>query len=101
MPPTAGLQDICPIRSRLMVTRAVSRPRRAAAEAASQPACPAPITITSKLSSNIENQSLFDAKLYIVVDSERSSQSGLRPFPFTTESSHRISDRLEASKLYM
>ena len=33
MPPTAGLHDICPIRSRFIVTRAVSAPRRAEAEA--------------------------------------------------------------------
>ncbi len=35
------------MRSRFMVTIAVRRPRRAEARAASQPACPAPITITS------------------------------------------------------
>src|SRR5215470_17316894 len=51
MPPMAGLQDICPTRSRLRVTSAVDEPSRAAAEAASQPACPAPITITSNDSS--------------------------------------------------
>ena len=38
MPPTAGLQDICAIRSRFMVSSAARRPRRAAARAASQPA---------------------------------------------------------------
>src|SRR5271154_2044561 len=47
MPPMAGLQDICAMRSRLSVNRAVRRPIRAAAMAASQPACPAPTTSTS------------------------------------------------------
>src|SRR4029079_11262731 len=47
MPPIAGLQDICAIRSRFIVTIAVRRPMRAHARAASQPACPAPITTTS------------------------------------------------------
>src|SRR6185295_15927688 len=49
----AGLHDICPIRSRFNVTIAVRAPRRAAADAASQPAWPPPITITSKTSSKI------------------------------------------------
>src|SRR5262245_14168908 len=52
MPPMAGLHDIWPIKSRLSVTSAVLAPRRAAAEAASHPAWPPPITITSKTSSN-------------------------------------------------
>src|SRR5579883_1670158 len=52
MPPMAGLQDICAIRSRLSVNRAVRRPMRAAAMAASQPACPAPTTTTSYCSVN-------------------------------------------------
>src|SRR5207244_852430 len=52
IPPTAGLHDICPMRSRLRVRRAVLAPSLAAAEAASQPAWPPPITITSKYSSN-------------------------------------------------
>src|SRR5260370_11116545 len=47
MPPTAGLQDICAIRSRFMVIIAVRSPMRAQARAASQPACPAPTTTTS------------------------------------------------------
>src|SRR5258708_28609012 len=47
MPPTAGLQDICAIRSRFMVIIAVRKPIRAQARAASQPACPAPTTMTS------------------------------------------------------
>src|SRR5215218_10315462 len=52
MPPIAGLQDICPTRSRFSVISPVSAPSRAAADAASQPACPAPITTTLKISSN-------------------------------------------------
>src|SRR5579864_8482980 len=50
MPPTAGLQDIWAIRSTLSVYSAVFRPIRAAAIAASQPACPAPTTTTSYFS---------------------------------------------------
>jgi hypothetical protein len=42
------LQDISPILEKLWVTRAVRAPIRAAADAASQPAWPPPITITSK-----------------------------------------------------
>ncbi len=52
MPPTAGLHDICAIKSRLSVNRAVFSPRRAAAMAASHPACPAPTTTTSYCSLN-------------------------------------------------
>src|ERR1035437_5713611 len=47
MPPMAGLQLICAIRSRFMVTMAVRRPMREQARAASQPAWPAPMTTTS------------------------------------------------------
>ena len=49
MPPTAGLQLICATLFMSMVTRQVSAPMRAAAEAASQPAWPAPTTTTSYL----------------------------------------------------
>ena len=44
----AGLQDISPMVSKLWVTSAVRAPRRAAAAAASQPAWPPPMTMTSK-----------------------------------------------------
>src|SRR4051812_21534497 len=47
MPPTAGLHDICAIKSTLSVNRAVRRPMRAEAIAASHPAWPAPTTTTS------------------------------------------------------
>src|SRR6478609_8152346 len=47
IPPTAGLHDICAIRSTLSVNRAVLSPMRAAAIDASQPAWPAPTTTTS------------------------------------------------------
>ena len=47
MPPIAGLHDICAIRSIFIVTIAVRRPMRAQARAASQPAWPAPTTMTS------------------------------------------------------
>ncbi len=46
-PPMAGLQDICPMESRFCVSITTSHPRRDAAIAASMPAWPAPITITS------------------------------------------------------
>src|SRR3990170_1718198 len=46
-PPMAGLQDICPIVSRFIVTTRVESPILAAASEASQPACPAPTTMTS------------------------------------------------------
>ena len=47
-PPIAGLQLICATVSAFMVKRAVRKPIRAAANAASTPACPAPTTTTSK-----------------------------------------------------
>src|SRR5690242_10321893 len=58
-PPTAGLQDLFAIVPREHVSRRVERPIRAAACAASQPACPAPTTTTSKL---IVAPSLSDAE---------------------------------------
>lgn len=47
-PPIAGLQLICPTLSQFIVSKTALAPRRAAANAASHPACPAPITATSK-----------------------------------------------------
>src|SRR5262245_35262126 len=47
MPPMAGLQLICPTVARLCVTSSVRAPVRAAARAASVPAWPPPITMTS------------------------------------------------------
>src|SRR6185369_10224013 len=47
MPPTAGLHDICAIRSTFSVNKAVRSPMRAEAIAASHPAWPAPTTTTS------------------------------------------------------
>ena len=47
-PPMAGLQDISPMVSILWVSSSVRAPSAAAAAAASQPAWPPPITITSK-----------------------------------------------------
>ncbi len=49
-PPTAGLQLILAIVALLSVTRQVRAPIRAAACAASIPACPPPMTMQSKLS---------------------------------------------------
>src|SRR5690606_13263325 len=48
-PPMAGLHDMRPMALRSMVTMAVEHPSRAAAWAASMPACPPPMTTTSKL----------------------------------------------------
>ena len=47
-PPIAGLQDMAPIVAKRWVTSAVLAPMRAAAAAASQPAWPPPMTMTSK-----------------------------------------------------
>src|SRR6266540_5637740 len=47
MPPMAGLQDIWPIVSRFCVSSRVRAPARAAPTAASLPAWPPPITMTS------------------------------------------------------
>jgi len=49
-PPMAGLQDMVPMDSLEMVIKRVLHPIRAAAKAASQPACPAPMAMTSKVS---------------------------------------------------
>ena len=46
-PPMAGLHDIWPTESALIVSRAVRQPIRADASAASRPAWPAPTTRTS------------------------------------------------------
>src|SRR3569833_282770 len=48
-PPMLGLHDIVPILRASNVTSATDAPRRAAAAAASTPAWPPPITMTSKL----------------------------------------------------
>ena len=48
----AGLQDISPKVAKRRVTNAVEAPQRAAAVAASHPACPPPITMTSNLMSS-------------------------------------------------
>ena len=47
VPPTAGLHGMCATVSRVSVHRPTLHPSFAAAHAASTPACPAPITITS------------------------------------------------------
>ena len=59
IPPTAGLQLICPILFMSMVISRVFDPMLAAAVAASQPACPAPITIMSYLKSIVFIYYLF------------------------------------------
>src|SRR5882724_6186253 len=48
-PPIAGLQDMAPMVEKRWVTSAVFAPMRAAAAAASQPAWPPPMTMTSKI----------------------------------------------------
>src|SRR5690606_25207880 len=47
IPPMDGLQLICPSVSMLCVSSKVAQPMRAAASAASVPACPPPTTMTS------------------------------------------------------
>src|ERR1051325_3587408 len=47
VPPMAGLHGMCATVSLVSVQMATSRPMRAAAQAASTPACPAPMTMTS------------------------------------------------------
>src|SRR5271155_4982928 len=51
-PPTAGLHGIAPIVSKLTASNSVLQPSFAAACAASQPACPPPITNTSYLNAS-------------------------------------------------
>jgi len=46
VPPIEGLQGMLPMASSDMVKMAVLAPSRAAASAASMPACPAPMTAT-------------------------------------------------------
>ena len=46
-PPTAGLHDMEAILAMSIVSSSVREPSRAAAEAASHPACPPPMTIMS------------------------------------------------------
>src|SRR5581483_6478534 len=58
MPPIAGLQLICPSVSMLWVRRSVRAPMRAEASAASVPACPPPMTITSNVRANLTFSSL-------------------------------------------
>src|SRR5690242_16520668 len=72
MPPTAGLHDICAIRSTFSVYSAVRRPMRAAAIAASQPACPAPTTTTSYCSVNCISfmETTPHPRAYILNDNE-------------------------------
>src|SRR3954467_6625629 len=55
----AGWQGIAPTGEKRCVTRAVAAPIRAEAEAASQPAWPPPITMTSKLSRSVRMDRLL------------------------------------------
>ncbi len=62
----AGLQDIAPTVAKRWVTSAVLAPMRAAAAAASQPAWPPPITMTSKESiASLECRSLANAPVAV------------------------------------
>ncbi len=53
MPPMAGLQDISPKRAALWVMSSVRAPRRADAAAASQPAWPPPMIMTSCMAKDL------------------------------------------------
>ena len=59
IPPIAGLQDISPIFATSCVMRATLNPMREETSAASTPACPPPITITSKLSTMFINKLVY------------------------------------------
>jgi len=67
-PPMAGLHDICAIVFMFIVTNSTFDPILAAATAASQPACPAPTTMTSYSGnipfSNLEPQIYTIAGIY-------------------------------------
>ena len=67
IPPTAGLQLICAILFMSIVIRQVLAPVLAAAEAASQPACPPPMTRTS-YSKTILAFPIFSAKVLIIFE---------------------------------
>ena len=64
-PPTAGLHDIWPIVSRFCVNISVRHPIRAAANAASIPACPLPITATSY---SVGSLNISNASEYVLTD---------------------------------
>src|SRR3954462_8814936 len=87
----AGLQDIAPTVEKRCVTRAVAAPIRAEAEAASQPAWPPPITMTSKLSRSVRMGGLLTQrresrkrKLERAVVSRETGQSGAQVFSAKT-----------------
>ena len=67
IPPTAGLQLIWAILFMSIVSKQVFAPMFAATVAASQPACPPPITRTSYLNTIVYTFSKFDASLDIDV----------------------------------
>ena len=66
IPPTAGLHDICAILFMSMVTKSVLAPMFALAHAASQPACPPPMTMTSyfRIISNLVNMRCKNTKTF-------------------------------------
>ncbi len=76
-PPMAGLQDIWPIVSRFIVQRHVRIPILAAARAASQPAWPAPITITSN-DIPYNNIRAISVAFFKVARNTRDTASGLQ-----------------------
>jgi uncharacterized heparinase superfamily protein len=73
----AGLHDMAPTVEKRCVTRAVVAPIRAAAAAASQPAWPPPITMTSKKSiQNLEYQRLLaDAAVWVKMHVSRETRA--------------------------
>src|SRR5688572_23768386 len=72
VPPTAGLHGMCATVSRDSVQSPTLQPSRAAAKAASTPACPAPITITSKRMSLLAYAESLEDMLQDVVRRSRS-----------------------------
>ena len=66
-PPIAGLQDNCAILLRFCVIKRTLEPRVEATYVASQPACPAPTTITSKSANIINRYFLFVQKFECLI----------------------------------
>src|ERR1700761_6818256 len=65
-PPIAGLQLICAIVPMFMVINSTEEPRLAAAAAASQPAWPAPTTITLYFSNILPPCSTWNIQFFLI-----------------------------------
>src|SRR5688572_22087759 len=65
IPPIDGLQDIWPSVSMLCVSNSVLQPMRAEASAASVPACPPPITMTSNVRGNSMEGAILRRRFHV------------------------------------